>query len=359
MVDDDGGDLPEVMREIVELMGAKGATLTLHPEGQRPSVLFCHPSIKDSPYRFLLAECHHVAASLLGSELLWRQHDMSPTAQAAMLPVQRVPGHSRLVITIVFERPDAVLKARVEAIHAGRTAFAIGYFRLWQLDRLHKRRYQALEAAINCTQIGVVLIDRSARIIFASEAAENILAAGNGLGSANGRLRACHMGDAVNLQAALMHVAGRDAEMHDERNHAPLLAFRRRDAPSLIATVIPMRSSALEPGDVAATIYLVDPQLDTEATLGPLCRLFGLSPVETRLVCYLAAGDIIATAAEKMHIREQTARGYLKQIFVKTGTNRQTELMILMLSSLLRMKTGLHQEALTETAADVALAHFA
>jgi DNA-binding CsgD family transcriptional regulator len=44
-----------------------------------------------------------------------------------------------------------------------------------------------------------------------------------------------------------------------------------------------------------------------------------------------------------MHVTEQTARSYLKQIFVKTETNRQAELVRLMLTSSVR--TAPHSRA--------------
>ena len=68
----------------------------------------------------------------------------------------------------------------------------------------------------------------------------------------------------------------------------------------------------------------------------PACKLYALTPVETRLACLLARGVSLAEAAEAMHVREQTARSYLKQIFLKTETKRQAELVWLMLKSSVR-----------------------
>ncbi|WP_294395438.1 PAS domain-containing protein [uncultured Sphingomonas sp.] len=346
------------MSEVVDIMQAQGATLTLHNDAQPPVRLYQHPALRMAGHESLLRECHALVPTLDDGRLTWHGGPSGSRLDAALIPIERVPGHSRLAITLVFENGSSALKARVEAVYGERKPFAVGYFHLWQLNRLHMRRYRALEAALDCTQIGVLLVDRSLQIIFANKAAEEILAANDGLGRHNGRLRATHISDGVNLQAALSCIELQSDSRFADTGQAPLIAFRRKKLPSLVATFVPAHAIAPEPGDVVATIYVVDPRLDTVRSLTPLCRLYGLSPVETRLVCHLAAGETLAAAADQMHIREQTARSYLKQIFIKTDTNRQTELVVLMLSSLLRMKDDVLQEALTQSAAEHAIASY-
>jgi DNA-binding CsgD family transcriptional regulator/PAS domain-containing protein len=353
------GDLPAVMAELVAIMHAQGATLTLHNDGRPPSTLLQLTGDLGGHGRWLRDDCHARRLAVKDDELAWISGPHGSGLEAALIPVERVPGHSRLLITLIFKDAGSELKSRAEIIHRERKPFAVGYFQLWQLNRLNARRYQALEVALDATEIAVLLIDGSLQIIFANAAANEILAANEGLGRHNGRLRAVHISDGVNLQAALTHIVQHASAGTDVGQHSPMIAFKRDNAPSLIATIVPARGAALEPGDVAATIYLVDPRLDTVRTLTPLCRLYGLSPVETKLVCHLAAGETITVAATKMHIREQTARSYMKQIFIKTDTNRQTELIVLMLSSLLRMKDDVLQDALTGSAADQALARYA
>jgi DNA-binding CsgD family transcriptional regulator len=80
--------------------------------------------------------------------------------------------------------------------------------------------------------------------------------------------------------------------------------------------------------------------------LEPVCRLYRLSRVETKLVSYLAQGKTLSDSSALMRIKDQTARSYMKQIFVKTSTNRQNELIVLMLSSVVRTRSGLIQTAL-------------
>ena len=53
---------------------------------------------------------------------------------------------------------------------------------------------------------------------------------------------------------------------------------------------------------------------------------FGLSPAEARLALRLVAGETLRSAAVKLGIGYETARTHLKNIFDKTGTCRQAEL---------------------------------
>ena len=61
---------------------------------------------------------------------------------------------------------------------------------------------------------------------------------------------------------------------------------------------------------------------------------FGLTPSEARLALRLVAGDKLQSAAVKLDICYETARGYLKNIFNKTGAHRQAELVVLIVMAL-------------------------
>ena len=61
---------------------------------------------------------------------------------------------------------------------------------------------------------------------------------------------------------------------------------------------------------------------------------FGLTPAEARLAPHLVAGETLRSAAVKLSISYETARTCLKSIFNKTGTCRQAELVIVILTAL-------------------------
>src|SRR5262245_47105894 len=67
------------------------------------------------------------------------------------------------------------------------------------------------------------------------------------------------------------------------------------------------------------------------------CR-FGLTPAEARLALQLVAGEALRSAAVKLGISYETARTELKNIFNKTGTCRQAELVIVLVTALPRLR---------------------
>jgi DNA-binding CsgD family transcriptional regulator len=61
-----------------------------------------------------------------------------------------------------------------------------------------------------------------------------------------------------------------------------------------------------------------------------LQKLFQLTPAETRLARSISSGDTLEEAARTLGIKVCTARTQLASIFAKTGTNRQSQLTVLL-----------------------------
>ena len=71
------------------------------------------------------------------------------------------------------------------------------------------------------------------------------------------------------------------------------------------------------------------------AALPAVARLraeFGLTKAEARLALWLAEGSSLASAAQAFNVKLTTIRSQLQQVFAKTGTSRQTELVAMILS---------------------------
>jgi DNA-binding CsgD family transcriptional regulator/PAS domain-containing protein len=352
-------ELAGALREIVALMQGNAGLVAVQSKSTGQLVLLCADSALQ-PVRAerLLLAMNGFVPSLAEGEVAWHA---SPEDQATvlLLPVPPVPGHGRLVIMVLFKKLSGKTKQMAEDIYANRRPFAVGFFRLWQKNRALAARAQALEAVLDCTETGVIMIDRAAHVCFVNGAARTILRRGNGISCEQGILRAQNLAESVNLHAALSHLCVARGEQSVSEATAPLLTFRRKEAPPLVAILLPAHVAPVESEDVAAIMHIIDPVFDAEKMLSPLCRLYGLSRVETSLVCRLATGDALSEAAEFLRIREQTARGYLKQIFIKTGTKRQAQLIVLMLSSLMRIKQEILQEAMTPIGHRNGTIHFA
>lgn len=99
--------------------------------------------------------------------------------------------------------------------------------------------------------------------------------------------------------------------------------------------VLPLRRAAhdiFSGGDVLLAVTVAKANAKAPM-LGILRGLFDLMPAEARLAAALASGSSLDEAAAKQGIRISSARTYLAQIFRKTGTHRQSELVALLNST--------------------------
>jgi DNA-binding CsgD family transcriptional regulator len=69
----------------------------------------------------------------------------------------------------------------------------------------------------------------------------------------------------------------------------------------------------------------------TELHMACLKQRFGLTPAESRLALRLVTGEPLRSSAAALGVGYETARTTLKAIFSKTGTCRQTELVIVIM----------------------------
>jgi DNA-binding CsgD family transcriptional regulator len=89
--------------------------------------------------------------------------------------------------------------------------------------------------------------------------------------------------------------------------------------------------SSLRP---AVCIMISDPDSPRSLSSHRLRAIFGLTEAEARLAALLAAGEELRSAAAKLGITYGTARSRLAEIFQKTETRRQGELIKLVLTTL-------------------------
>ncbi len=99
--------------------------------------------------------------------------------------------------------------------------------------------------------------------------------------------------------------------------------------------VIPLLRSARDVFSGGDTILVFTPAKPSALVPAPslLSGLFDLTPAEAKLAVSLSAGLTLKAAAEQSGIKFATARSYLEQIFRKTGTGQQSQLVALMKSA--------------------------
>ncbi|MNJ75288.1 Bacterial regulatory protein, luxR family [compost metagenome] len=84
-------------------------------------------------------------------------------------------------------------------------------------------------------------------------------------------------------------------------------------------------------------VYVRDAVGKSLASNTVTAQLYNLTPAETGLALELANGLSLEEASERLNIRRNTARAHLRSIFSKTGVRRQTELVRIMLNSVVAL----------------------
>jgi len=259
----------------------------------------------------------------------WLRHAAAPDHCGLTMDLPTTRGGDRLLLLFADGRIDeADVAARVAALVPGLAMMADAVQQaIGDLEHA-ERRQRTMTAVLRQSECGLVAVRADHSVLFANAAAQAILADADGIERRRNMLRPTRYQDAVRFQAAL------DAVIATRRRGLVLLLERGGALRPLIAVVTPADGGDPAAGDVdddaAAIVSLLRPESAARG-LEPICQLHGLSPVETQIVAQLANGQTLAKAATRLRIKPDTARTYLKQVFAKTDTHRQAELLQLLL----------------------------
>jgi DNA-binding CsgD family transcriptional regulator/PAS domain-containing protein len=240
------------------------------------------------------------------------------------------PNGLHELAAVLVERSSALTVTL--AVNRSRRGDAFGRDELQLLERVtpHLRRafriQQRLAAswandpALDRLRDGVVLVDREARVLFANPAAEALLRANDGLRTEQRALATPRRAETAALRALIAGDGG-------------TLAIARIGQAPLGLVIVPMRSEAswLIRERPAALVFIADGAAEPVSLAERLRAIFGLTAAQAALAREIARGDGLDAAAERLGITRATARTHLANVFAKTGTRRQAELVRLLL----------------------------
>ena len=195
-----------------------------------------------------------------------------------------------------------------------------------RLGQAQAERDRALDAIPHET----VLVDAAGRVVHANSAASRRLASGDGLGVAGNRISARTAAET----SALTRLIAKAADPWSSTQPGGYLRLSRRPPKEpLVVFIAPVqRSSAWQGASGAVAMLLVsDPQDAPPSRIDVLRRLYRLTPAEARLAELLLHNRTLHEVADLHAVTVETVRSQLKQVFAKTETHRQSELLRLLL----------------------------
>jgi len=176
----------------------------------------------------------------------------------------------------------------------------------------------------------LLMLDSRGRLIHFNHAAGVLLGQADGLITAASTLLAASPVLTSQLQALLARAAGAGGQ--------PVACAMRLPRPSgkpdlsLLAMPLRVEFEWLLPRQPSVLLCITDPDAIPTVPANQLAQLFGLTGAEASIAIELLAGRDVSEIAERQRCSVNTVRVHLARLMVKTDTNRQSQLMRLLMS---------------------------
>jgi DNA-binding CsgD family transcriptional regulator len=189
-------------------------------------------------------------------------------------------------------------------------------------------------------QTGILLVDEVSCAVLMNRCAARILAVGDGLYLQDNRPVARNPAENRTLQQLIQQKIRERGDHGPSRNEVMVISRPpgKRPLPLMIGTLLAAQPDTAT-NAARAVIYLSDPdgRLGTAAAIE---TLYGLTPAEAELVRLISEGRSLEQVASARGVTMNTVRSQLKQVFSKTDTSRQGELVHLVLSGVAGIRSG-------------------
>ena len=193
---------------------------------------------------------------------------------------------------------------------------------------------QMLEATLDALLAGVYLVARDGRLVYMNAAAEQQIKTGNALRIVNNRLVA---NDLQARQALVRATEETASEELDGESGGHSLPLPDPQGDGYVATLLRLdqgsRQSIMAPFAASVAVFVQEPARVPMMPGEAFAKLFQLTGGELRVLLALAQGLGGKEAADMLGISEPTVRTHLQNIFSKTDTSRQADLLRLLQSA--------------------------
>jgi DNA-binding CsgD family transcriptional regulator len=181
-----------------------------------------------------------------------------------------------------------------------------------------------LHAALGALADVALIIEADGAILYGNEAAKAELAKARIVRERENRLlgvtrEAAGLLDTLSTPAGRMRHRGLEARLSDRTGHALYATWASLDA--------------ADQGIAGPVLLLLrEPEAALETPLSAAAALYALTPGETLVLAQILNGCTLLAAAEILGVARSTVKSHLDAIYGKTGTNRQSELVKLVMS---------------------------
>ncbi len=264
---------------------------------------------------------------------------IQPTGIRYMLAIN-IPagGDSNLMLKLRIARhkdKSNFKKADIEhleslVIHLRQAAQFLDQMAIKQIER------NAFADAINQFMLGTLILDREGRIVASNRVARDTVEQHKHLSSQDGRLTINDKTANQQFYEALADIE----QQHGKDNPIPsTITIDPADTKALGLMVRPVRpeDAVTHPVHAHAVVFISDPKGTPEISAHTLKDLFGFTGSESRVAAYLANGHTLNEAAEALSISINTAKSHARNIYEKTGVNKQTKFIQLISNSVARV----------------------
>jgi DNA-binding CsgD family transcriptional regulator len=305
-------DPAEVTRMYRKYVGSGDVAARAWPEDGKPYT-FADLLSFDQPYR---SDYYREVIEVAGIADSWQIRVSEPNGVLAWLSI----AHKSKKFG---ERDGALLREIGPALR--------GVVRTYVAGARSSFQAKMAKETVRRLQCGWLLLDRDGYVLASDDFGAALLANSDVLArNRKGRL----IVTPIRLEREVLQVLSNLIESSQARPRAITLC----SDPWLDVLLVPARKHMISETAVpAAVAYIHRDNWSTADRRNQLVDLFGLSPSEARLALALCRGKGIAESARELGITAETARGYSKVIYAKTGTRGQADLVRVIMGSVLTL----------------------
>jgi DNA-binding CsgD family transcriptional regulator/PAS domain-containing protein len=191
-----------------------------------------------------------------------------------------------------------------------------------------KMQSAGLREALDLLPGGVIFLGPKGRVLLMNRSASTILSERDGLLATSSGLRAQRAEESYLLETTIRRAL--DAK---SLSAGGTVLISRRELPPLKVQISPIRDTAMMvPEAISAVAFITDPLQRSRRAPEVLRERYGLTPAECRVTMLLLDGKTPKEIAGDAKVTVDTVRSQIRSIFGKTGVNRQSDLIRLLLT---------------------------